>query len=240
MNRKALGPVVLLILDGWGLREETSGNAIALAHTPNWDRLWRTYPTTALRAAGEAVGLVAGQMGNSNVGHLNLGAGRVVYQDIVRINRAIRSGDLAQNPQLRQVFTQVLAAPGRTLHLLGLLSDGGVHSHQEHLHALITYAAQAGIRRLAVHCFLDGRDVPPRSAQRYLADLEAHLRQTGVGRIATVAGRYYAMDRDRRWERTAAAYRALVYGQGLQAASAQEALRPPMTGVRATNSYSPR
>ena len=214
-------PVVLVVLDGWGLAPDVNGNAVRRARTPNMDRWFSTYPHTSLACAGEAVGLTAGQMGNSNVGHLNLGAGRVVYQDLARISRAVTSGGLFRNPVLLEAMS---AAASRTLHFLGLLSPGGVHSHQEHLFALLDMAARNGVRDVAVHVFLDGRDVPPRSALPDIAALEAVISRTGVGRIATVSGRYYAMDRDRRWERTEKAYRAMVAGEGRRAGSAREAV----------------
>jgi len=224
MGRIIQGPVLLIILDGWGIRGDTSSNAILLADTPNWDRICRIYPKSCLEAAGEAVGLRAGQMGNSNVGHLNLGAGRVVYQDLLRIDRAVHDGELQRNAVWLSVVDYLRGNTERTLHFIGLLSDGGVHSHQDHLHALISYAAGAGIRRLVVHAFLDGRDVPPRSALLYIDRLEKHLERVKTGTIASVSGRFYAMDRDERWDRTHAAYRALVHAEGLHASSAREAV----------------
>ncbi|MBX6377112.1 MAG: 2,3-bisphosphoglycerate-independent phosphoglycerate mutase [Clostridia bacterium] len=222
------GPVALIVLDGWGLRDETTGNAVRLARTPVMDALTATHPFTTLRADGEAVGLLPGQMGNSNVGHLNLGAGRVVYQDLTRIHRALADGGFERNP----VIVAALAAArpdgagGRvpTLHLLGLLSDGGVHSHIDHALALVDLAARVGVRRLALHAFLDGRDVPPTSAGPFLEAAERRLREAGLGRVATVSGRYYAMDRDRRWDRTEKAYRAIAEGVGPRAPSAMAAL----------------
>jgi 2,3-bisphosphoglycerate-independent phosphoglycerate mutase len=214
-------PVVLVVLDGWGLAPDVNGNAVRRARTPNLDRWLSTYPHTSLACAGEAVGLTADQMGNSNVGHLNLGAGRVVYQDLARISRAVTSGDLFRNPVLLEAMS---AAACRNLHFLGLLSPGGVHSHQEHLFALLDMAARNGVRDVGVHLFLDGRDVPPQSALPDIAALEAAISRAGVGRVATVSGRYYAMDRDRRWERTEKAYRAMVAGEGRRAGSAREAV----------------
>ncbi|ATY83989.1 2,3-bisphosphoglycerate-independent phosphoglycerate mutase [Kyrpidia spormannii] len=211
MNRPR--PVALIILDGFGLREEREGNAVAQARKPNFDRYWKEYPHTQLQASGEAVGLPAGQMGNSEVGHLNLGAGRVVYQDLTRVSKAIRDGDFFRNPALLGAMRHVKEL-GSRLHLAGLLSDGGVHSHIEHLFALLEMARREGVDRVYVHAFLDGRDVLPESARMYVRQLIERMRELGVGQIATLSGRYYAMDRDRRWERTAKAYRAMVYGEG--------------------------
>ncbi|MDI3316612.1 MAG: 2,3-bisphosphoglycerate-independent phosphoglycerate mutase [Bacillota bacterium] len=205
-----------MVLDGWGIRRSARGNAILAARTPVMDRLWRDYPHTRLDASGEAVGLTAGQMGNSNVGHLTIGAGRIVWQDLVRIDRAIREGSFFTNPVLRQVMEETRAS-GHVLHLLGLLSDGGVHSHIRHLLALLEMAARVGLRQVCVHAFLDGRDTPPRSAEPFLREAQEKAESLGFPGIATVSGRYYAMDRDRRWERTERAYRALVEGRGLTA-----------------------
>lgn len=215
--------VALVVLDGWGLAPPGPGNAVALARTPNLDRWALRHPCAVLGAAGEAVGLTEGQMGNSNVGHLNLGAGRVVYQDLARINRALATGSFRKNPVLVETVRHG-AEPGRRLHLIGLVSPGGVHSHQRHLYGLLELARDLGARDVAVHAFLDGRDVPPQSAKEYLAELEEVMARLGVGRVATVAGRYWAMDRDRRWDRTERAYRALVAGEGCRAASALEAV----------------
>jgi len=216
-------PLALIILDGLGISPEYEGNAVALAQTPVLDRLFKECPNSQLLAHGEAVGLLPGQMGNSNVGHLNLGAGRVVYQDLVRINRSIRSGEMFRHPEIVKAMEN--AVEGRALHLMGLVSDGGVHSHQDHLHALLDLAASKGCSRVYVHCFLDGRDVAPVSAGVFLERLKDKMAQLGTGQIATVMGRFYAMDRDGRWDRTALAYRALVLGEGLRASSAQEALK---------------
>ncbi len=214
-------PVVLAILDGWGISEELTGNAVRQAATPHLDQLFARYPHTQLTCSGEAVGVLPEQMGDSNVGHTNMGAGRIVYQPLVRINRAIRDGSFAASPVLGQLWQ---AAAGRALHLLGLLSDGGVHSHRDHLLELLRLAKAQGLQEVFVHVFLDGRDVPPQSALTYLDTLEATMQQLGVGKIATVSGRFYAMDRDRRWERVELAYEALVWGEGEQAASAREAV----------------
>jgi 2,3-bisphosphoglycerate-independent phosphoglycerate mutase len=205
-------PVVLVVLDGWGHREDPDSNAIVAAPTPVWDRLWRDHPHTLLRCSGAEVGLPAEQMGNSEVGHLNLGAGRVVYQDLTRISLAVRDGSFFANPALVEA-AEAAARAGRALHILGLLSPGGVHSHDEHIHAMAELAVQRGVRELFVHAFLDGRDTPPRSAAASLEALAAKLGTLGTGRIASVVGRYYAMDRDRRWERTRAAYELLVDGR---------------------------
>jgi 2,3-bisphosphoglycerate-independent phosphoglycerate mutase len=214
-------PFVLMILDGWGLNSDSQSNAIAQAKTPNLDRLFQEYPHSQLKASGTAVGLMDGQMGDSNVGHLNLGAGRIIYQELVRINRAIETGEFFENPQLLAAMDK---ARGRALHLLGLLSPGGVHSHQEHLFALLKMAVARGVEEIYIHAFLDGRDVPPASAKADLQKLEEVLAKLGRGRIATVSGRYYAMDRDKRWERTEKAWRAMTKGQGQTANSSLEAL----------------
>jgi 2,3-bisphosphoglycerate-independent phosphoglycerate mutase len=213
----------LVILDGWAEDDRVEGNAIALAATPNWDCYCRRWPHTRLQAAGEAVGLPEDQMGNSEVGHLNLGAGRVVYQDLTRISRAVRDGSFYEHPVLAANIEAVRNAGG-TLHLMGLLSDGGVHSHIIHLFALLELAGRLGQREVYVHAFLDGRDVSPTSALKYVGALEDKLDTLGYGAVATIMGRYYAMDRDRRWERTVRAYQALVYGDGLTASSARQAV----------------
>ncbi|HYQ80180.1 MAG TPA: 2,3-bisphosphoglycerate-independent phosphoglycerate mutase [Anaeromyxobacteraceae bacterium] len=209
-------PLLLVILDGWGIRAEREANAIAIAGTPNVDALVKEFPSTALKTSGLAVGLPEGQMGNSEVGHTNLGAGRIVYQDLVRINRAIEDGSFFQNPALLEVCRKAKAAGG-ALHLLGLVSDGGVHSHEEHLHACLELARREGVGRALVHAFLDGRDTPPKSGLGYVESLERRLRDKGYGKVATVAGRYWAMDRDKRWDRVALAWAALVQGEGMKA-----------------------
>ena len=201
-------PVMLIILDGWGIREARAGNAIALADTPNFDRWLAQYERSIIHSSGEHVGLTPGQMGNSEVGHLNLGAGRIVYQDISRIANAISDGSLARHPILRDAFTSLQRA-GKKLHLVGLLGDGGVHSHSDHLLALLEVASSAGIDPV-LHLITDGRDTPTQQAEHFCAELCARLAEIGVGRIATVSGRYYAMDRDQRWERTQRAYAAMV------------------------------
>ena len=216
-------PVLLLILDGWGIRAMREGNAVAQAHTPRHDSWLRNYERAILNSSGEAVGLVPGQMGNSEVGHLNLGAGRVVYQDISRIDKAIVDGELARNPALQAALAGVRRR-GCNLHLVGLLGPGGVHSHQRHLYALLEIAAAADVDPL-LHIITDGRDTPPDGSAGYLAGLEATQRAAGVGRIVTLAGRYYTMDRDRRWERTRLAFDAMVKRVGPRAESAAAALK---------------
>jgi len=216
-------PVVLVIMDGWGVGDETAGNAVSLASTPVFDELWRRYPHGVLEASAEAVGLPPGQMGNSEVGHLNIGAGRVVYQDLTRIRRAIEEGDFYRNRVLHQAFVKA-AGRGSTVHLMGLVSDGGVHSGLDHLQALIRMAAREGAPELVVHAFLDGRDTPPRSALRYLDVVDETMAAEGIGRFGVVSGRYYAMDRDSRWDRTKMAYDALVYGDGMVAPTARAAV----------------
>lgn len=217
-------PVVLCILDGWGESPELEGNAVEAAETPNLDCYEEVYPFTTLMAAGAAVGLPDGQMGNSEVGHLNIGAGRIVYQEITRISKSIRDGDFFENEALLKAFGSC-AKEGRAVHLMGLLSDGGVHSHEEHLFALIDMAKMNGVERLYIHAFLDGRDVLPKSALEYFERLEAKLQGTGLGRVATVMGRYYAMDRDNRWDRVKLAYDAMVYAEGERAYTATEAVK---------------
>lgn len=217
--RKTEHPAALIILDGFGCREETFGNAVAQANKPNFDRLWNTYPHERLTASGEAVGLPDGQMGNSEVGHLNIGAGRVVYQNLTRINKAIREGDFYENPAFLEAIANAKSR-GKALHILGLLSDGGVHSHYEHLFALLKLAKQQGLTEVYVHGFLDGRDVGPRTALKYVEETEQQMREIGVGKFASISGRYYAMDRDQRWERADLAYRVLVDGIGKTAPSA--------------------
>lgn len=216
-------PLVLVILDGWGCAAEVRGNAVTLAQVPNFDRLQSIYPDTTLAASGEAVGLPEGQMGNSEVGHLNIGAGRIVYQEITRISRAIRTGDFFANPVLLGAIKEAKEHQS-ALHLFGLLSDGGVHSHLTHLFALLEMAHRSQLPRVFIHAFLDGRDVPPSSARSYIQVVEDQCRAIGTGVIATVTGRYYAMDRDQRWDRLAKAFDALVYGRGETAPSADVAV----------------
>jgi 2,3-bisphosphoglycerate-independent phosphoglycerate mutase len=205
--------VALIIMDGWGHREEREGNAVALADTPFFDRLWAEFPRTLIHASEERVGLPAGQMGNSEVGHLNLGAGRVVYQDLVRISKSIRTGEFFRNPVLCAAMDAARES-GKALHLVGLLSDGGVHSLHTHLYALLQMAKERGVPKVFVHPVFDGRDTPPRSGIGHLRSLLARMREIGAGEVATVAGRYYAMDRDNRWDRVERAYKAMVRGEG--------------------------
>ena len=214
--------LALVILDGWGLAPAGPGNAISQARTPVFDELWAGYPHTQLSASGRDVGLPEGQMGNSEVGHLNLGAGAVVKQDLARIDDAIADGSFFENEALRSACEAARNSPRGRLHLMGLVSDGGVHSGWEHIQALIELAAQEGVPDLVVHAFTDGRDTLPRSSPGYIEELERWLRQ--AGRIGTVSGRYYAMDRDRRWERTKLAYDGIVHGEGVRAAGALEAV----------------
>jgi len=228
MSASCPKPLILVILDGWGINPSENANAIAEAAPPFYRSLLQRYAHTTLDASGEAVGLPKGQMGNSEVGHLNIGAGRIVYQELTRISKAIAEGDFFKNSALRAAMDK-MKEKGTTLHLLGLLSDGGVHSHIDHLEALLDMAARTGIKRLRVHPFLDGRDTPPQSAQRYIAQLEKALDEKAPKdadwKIATVCGRFYAMDRDKRWERTEKAYRALVAGEGPKAAGAAEGIQ---------------
>lgn len=222
MNRPK--PVALIIMDGFGYREETYGNAIRQANTPNFNKYWSSYPHTLLGASGLAVGLPEGQMGNSEVGHLNLGAGRVVYQDLTRVTKEIKEGAFFENETLLKAVHH--ARDNHTaLHLYGLLSDGGVHSHIKHLFALLQLAKQENVDRVYIHAFLDGRDVAPDSAVGYIKELQEKINEYGIGRIATVQGRYYAMDRDKRWERTEKSYRAMVYGEGPKFTDPIEAVR---------------
>ena len=204
-------PLVLIILDGWGYRAETKANAIALARKPTYDRLLHEYPNTLIHTSGPFVGLPEGQMGNSEVGHLNIGAGRIVHMDITRIDLMIQNGEFFSHPVLLAAMKHALVGE-RRLHLFGLVSDGGVHSQQAHLYALLKMAKQNGVDRVFVHAFMDGRDTLPTNGAGYLEQLQQKMREYNSGKIATVSGRYYAMDRDRRWERIAKAYNAMVFG----------------------------
>ncbi len=213
MTQLAKRPVALIILDGFGVNEQTVGNAVKAARTPNLDRYNALYPHTLIRTSGMDVGLPRGQMGNSEVGHTNIGAGRIVYQELTRITKSIEDGDFCENPAITGAMKH--ARDNQTaLHLFGLLSDGGVHSHNTHLYALLELAKSFGLSRVFVHCFYDGRDVPPDSAKGYTEELVAKMAEIGTGRIATLMGRYYAMDRDNRWDRVMKAYLAMVHGEG--------------------------
>ena len=214
----------LLILDGFGYRKEKEGNAIKTDGVANIKALWDSYPHTLLQASGMDVGLPAGQMGNSEVGHLNIGAGRIVYQEFTRISKSIDDGEFFQNPAFLGAVENCKKHDS-ALHLMGLCSDGGVHSHLTHLYALVKLAKDHGLTKVFVHCFMDGRDVPPTSGKGYVEQVDAKLKELGVGRIATVMGRYYAMDRDNRFERVEKAYAALTYGEGLTASNAAEAMQ---------------
>ena len=215
---------VLVVLDGFGHSDSPEDNAILAARTPNWDRYWASNPHTLISGSGTDVGLPDGQMGNSEVGHMNLGAGRIVYQELTRINRALAQSEFAHNRALNRTFDRVRESGG-TLHVMGLLSPGGVHSHEEQIFGLLRIAAAAGINRLKLHAFLDGRDTPPRSARPSLARAEALLAELGIGRVASICGRYFAMDRDRRWDRVSRAYNLLVRGEApFHATSAVTAL----------------
>lgn len=214
--------VILIIMDGWGLGQVKAADAIQHANVPFVSSLYHQYPNTTLTTCGEAVGLPDGQMGNSEVGHLNLGAGRIVYQELQRINVAVRDGSLAKNHALQAAISEA-RKPGKKMHLLGLVSDGGVHSHTNHLKALCSIFHEQGLHNVFIHAFTDGRDTDPKSGLGYVESLENHLKTT-TGTIATVSGRYYAMDRDKRWERVALAYHCLVHAKGNQARSATEAI----------------
>ena len=218
------GPLALIIIDGWGYSPRREGNAIALAETPYYDELCERYPQTLLEASGTRVGLPAGVMGNSEVGHLNIGAGRVIRMDISRIDHDIATGEFFHNEVLLAAMNESKAR-GKALHLMGLVSDGQVHSSQEHLYALLRLAKQSDLERVFVHCFLDGRDTPPSSAADYVAALKKKIEEIGCGQIASVCGRYYAMDRDKRWERTERAYELLVKGKGERATDPVAAIR---------------
>ncbi|MBN1043194.1 2,3-bisphosphoglycerate-independent phosphoglycerate mutase [Clostridium botulinum] len=216
-------PVMLMILDGFGIAPKSEGNAVSLAKKPNFDRLVANYPTSQLQASGLEVGLPEGQMGNSEVGHLNIGSGRIVYQELTRITKAIKDGDFFENESLMKAMTNA-KNNNSALHLMGLLSDGGVHSHIEHLRGLLEFAKKEGIQNVYVHAFMDGRDVAPSSGKEFVEKTEAMMAEVGIGKIATISGRYYAMDRDNRWERVELAYNTLVLGKGETANNAVEAM----------------
>ena len=224
MNTENTRPVALIILDGWGISDNSPGNAIAEAHTPYYDVLCSRYPATRLAASGEYVGLAAGSAGSAEAGHLNIGAGRVVETDIARISKAVRSGEFERNPVLQPAMVHAAIAD-KAVHLIGLLSDGGVHSSPENLYALLRMAKREGVRDVYVHGILDGRDVPPRTADIYVEALEIKMADIGVGRIATLCGRFFAMDGSENWERTARAFTMLVHAEGERAADARTAIR---------------
>ncbi|MBS4536615.1 2,3-bisphosphoglycerate-independent phosphoglycerate mutase [Clostridium sp. D2Q-14] len=214
----------IIILDGWGIGKDYEGNATKLANTPNFDSFIKKYPNTKLTASGEAVGLPKGQMGNSEVGHLNIGAGRIVYQELTRINKSIEDNSFYDISEFNNAIDKA-KKNNKKLHLLGLFSHGGVHSHSSHLYALLKLAKKKDFFNVYIHCFLDGRDVPPKSALKDIEELEEKIQEIGVGKIATISGRYYAMDRDKRWERTEKAYNAMLLGEGLEAKSAELAIK---------------
>ena len=216
-------PVVLMVLDGYGLNDKVEGNAVAQANTPVMDSLMKEYPFVHGNASGMAVGLPEGQMGNSEVGHMNMGAGRIVYQELTRITKEIQDGDFFKNEALLKAIDNC-KKNNSALHLMGLLSDGGVHSHITHLYGLLELAKQQGLEKVYVHCFLDGRDPPPASGKSYAEQLNEEMKKIGVGKIASVMGRYYAMDRDNRWDRVEKAYKVLTTGEGETAESAVAAM----------------
>lgn len=220
----AIAPVVLCILDGWGYRHDDSHNAIRAAQTPVMDALWHAYPHTLIEASGADVGLPDDQMGNSEVGHLTIGAGRIIRQELVRISQAVRDGSIAENAELNALADQ-LRGSGKTLHLIGLCSDGGVHSHIDHLGGLLQWAKARGLKEVCIHAITDGRDTPPQSAEPFLSTIEAQIEKAGIGRISTLCGRYWAMDRDNRWERTEKAYRLLTEEGTISELSPQEVLK---------------
>ena len=216
---------LLLILDGWGYSSDKSNNAIALADTPNWDHFIENYPNTLIGTSGSSVGLPDGQMGNSEVGHLTIGSGRIIEQDYTRIDSSIKSGGFFTNDVLCKALTSA-SKKGRAVHLLGLLSDGGVHSHQDHIFAALKLAKEQNCDKVYIHVFTDGRDTPPNSASTYVNDLEKQISKIGVGKIASITGRFYAMDRDNRWERVSKAYKLISQGVGERhSSSAQEAIQ---------------
>ena len=216
-------PVMLMILDGFGINEKTDGNAVKLANTPNIDKLMKKYQTTKIYTSGLKVGLPDGQMGNSEVGHTNIGAGRIVYQELTKITKSIEDGDFFTIPEFIEAIENCKKYNSK-LHILGLLSDGGVHSHNRHLYGLLEMAKRRDFENVYVHCFLDGRDTPPASAEGYITQLEEKMREKGIGKIASLSGRYYAMDRDKRWDRVKKCYDALVNGEGNKATSATIAI----------------
>ncbi|BAZ04974.1 2,3-bisphosphoglycerate-independent phosphoglycerate mutase [Calothrix sp. NIES-3974] len=224
MTKAPVAPVVLVILDGWGYCEETEGNAIAAANTPVMDSLWAAYPHTLIRTSGKAVGLPEGQMGNSEVGHLNLGAGRVVPQELVRISDAVEDGSLNQNPALVNICQEVLSRNGK-LHIVGLCSEGGVHSHLSHLFGLLDLAKAQGMQQVCIHAITDGRDTPPTDGINSIGLIQNYIERIGIGRIVTISGRYYAMDRDRRWDRIERAYRVMTEDDKIDGRTAMELIQ---------------
>ena len=227
-------PVVLMILDGYGLNEKKEGNAVALASTPVMDKLMAECPFVRGNASGMAVGLPDGQMGNSEVGHLNMGAGRIVYQELTRITKEIQDGTFFENPALMDAVNNCKQKDS-ALHMFGLLSDGGVHSHNTHLYGLLELAKRNGLKKVYVHAFLDGRDTPPASGKDYVAQLEAKMAELGVGEVASVSGRYYAMDRDNNYDRVEIAYRALTKGEVRRRTAHRKRYRIPMTKRKRTS-----
>ena len=217
-------PVVLMVLDGYGLNDRTEGNAIAMANTPVMDKLMKECPFQKGYASGLAVGLPDGQMGNSEVGHMNIGAGRIIYQDLTRITKDIEDGTFFKNEELLEAMENCKKNDS-DLHLFGLLSDGGVHSHLSHVYGLLEMAKQQGVSKVYVHAFLDGRDTPPASAKGFVETLENKMAEIGVGKVASLSGRYYAMDRDNRWDRVELAYKALTKGEGVEGTDAAEAVQ---------------
>lgn len=217
-------PIALIIMDGYGINDSEYGNAIKAAKTPRMDEFTSKYPVTKIGASGMDVGLPDGQMGNSEVGHTNIGAGRIVYQELTRISKSIKDGDFFENIALLDVMN-ACKENGKALHLMGLLSDGGVHSHNEHLYGLLEMAKKIGLTEVFIHCFMDGRDVPPSSGKSFVEQLFAFTQKIGVGKIATIMGRYYAMDRDNRWDRVEKAYAAMFYGEGEHAACGKCAMQ---------------
>ena len=214
---------MLMILDGFGYNENVEGNAVALANKPNIDRLMKKYPTTKIKASGLAVGLPEGQMGNSEVGHTNIGAGRIIYQELTKITKSIEDGDFFSNQEFINAIENCKKHNSK-LHILGLVSDGGVHSHSRHLYGLLEMAKRRDFENVYVHCFIDGRDTPPASAENYIIELESKMKEKGIGKIATISGRFYSMDRDKRWERVKKAYDAICNGQGLKSRNAVNAI----------------
>ena len=212
-------PTVLMILDGYGLRDKTEGNAVALANTPVMDKLMAEYPFVKGNASGLAVGLPDGQMGNSEVGHMNMGAGRIIYQELTKITKALADGDFFENKALLAACENA-KKNGTALHLMGLVSDGGVHSHNTHIYGILELAKRQGLDKVYVHCFLDGRDTPPTSGKECVAELEKKMQQLGIGEVASVMGRYYAMDRDKNWDRVQKAPDVLTKAEGEKAESA--------------------